>query len=81
MKKHTVKNRIDPTTFPYVEFVRDWNAAYSVGDVAERYSITNAQATGLAARLRRSGVDVKHMRPSLDAIADRINAKLEAGHA
>lgn len=43
------------------EFVRTWQAAYCVADVADVMGLTVVQTQAIAARLRRHGVEIKRM--------------------
>ena len=48
-----------PNAVSYTDFVKVWNAAGSVADVAKKLGIKNNSASAIASRLRASKVKLK----------------------
>lgn len=51
-------------------FVKDWEAAKGVKEVAEKHKLTQAEASRLAAFIRRKGVLLKKFRSRLEIEVD-----------
>ncbi len=62
----------------YAKFSRDWNRSEAVEAVAKIHGITNAEASRVAARLRKKGVQLKKYRAQvkMDIDVAAINKSL-----
>lgn len=64
LKKEGVKLKRMPKNrprFDHASFAAAWNAALSVGEVAQQLGLTAEQTRDRARRVRRAGVDLKRM--------------------
>ena len=61
----------------FLKFAKDWETSESVGEVAKKNKMTCPEASRLAGRMRKMGIDLKKFRQAEPIDAEAIKAALK----